>query len=389
MSSRTNIAIVAWDTEFIDKFSKFTLPCLLSSGNLPALARTHTIRLLFYTDRKSHDHFKNATAKMKNYGECIFHLFEDTEVDGETIKDTVTSLKGDTRKHEIDRRIQFHAIDKSLEAGERETLFLINQDLVISDGSLLYAQTKIDSDADAVLIPLLRLSLETAGELSDMLANSDHVGLNAESLIRKFPEILHPVSQSLFVEAPEFSTYPSAIFWPAKDHGWLGRSFFPYTLALKPRNDCRRFDSTIDYDYALTLAKDPKRAVIPSDSNQAFVAKVTTKSYLDTAETFGQISNNRLAHFILAETNKAHRDLANQPYRIYRNSGIKTDTSVWSMAEDLSSKYLDEIYHFIGTLKDKLPKDSAEMQEILSSHFGDLSGYLSPMRRTKLRRDSE
>ena len=146
------------------------------------------------------------------YADCYFHIFDETIVDGETIEKSVTGLSGSAIKHEIDRRIQFHAIDKSLVSGDQETLFIINQDLFISNGSLSYAQARMDAGADAVLIPLLRPSLEASIELPEQIANSGPDGLSAWRLCDRFPQILHPVSQSLFVNLPEFSTSPTAIF---------------------------------------------------------------------------------------------------------------------------------------------------------------------------------
>ena len=387
MSRITNIAIVAWDKSFIDKFAAFTLPCLLSDQNLPALTKQRPVRLLIYTDRASYDYFRNICRPLEQYADCYFHIFDETIVDGETIEKSVTGLSGSAIKHEIDRRIQFHAIDKSLVSGDQETLFIINQDLFISNGSLSYAQARMDAGADAVLIPLLRLSLEASIELPEQIANSGPDGLSAWRLCDRFPQILHPVSQSFFVNSPEFSTYPTAIFWPADQFGWLARAFFPYTLALRPRADCRRFDSTIDYDYALNLTATSGRAVIPENSNQAFVLKVTTEDYLRAAQTSCTLSKNRLAHFVLAETNRAHRKFLNQPFRIFRSPDENEDHPVWKAVEAQSLEHVDEMYRFLEVLKEKLPKDSPETQNILKSHFGDLSHYLSPMRRAIPRGD--
>jgi len=55
--------------------------------------------------------------------------------------------------------------------------------------------------------------------------------------------------------------------------------------------------------------------------------------------------------------------------------------------EAQSLEQVDEMYRFLEVLKEKLPKDSPETQDILKSHFGDLSHYLSPMRRAIPRGD--
>ena len=105
MSRITNIAIVAWDKSFIDKFAAFTLPCLLSDQNLPALTKQRPVRLLIYTDRASYDYFRNICRPLEQYADCYFHIFDETIVDGETIEKSIAGLRGSALKHEIDRRI--------------------------------------------------------------------------------------------------------------------------------------------------------------------------------------------------------------------------------------------------------------------------------------------
>jgi hypothetical protein len=146
--------------------------------------------------------------------------------------------------------------------------------------------------------------------------------------------------------------------------------------------NCRRFDSTIDYDYALNLAAKTERIIIPKHSGEAFTAKVTTESYLKIEPEPNLLGRNTLAHFILAETNQAHRQLVNKPYQIIGDEFFDPNSPNWVEAELLSMNTLNEVYAFLDVLRDQLPKDSIQARMAIRSHFGNLSEYLSPMRRS-------
>ena len=242
---RTNIFVVAWDRPYIDKFADFTMPTLLSPGNIPAIAQDRRLRFLFYTDRSSQKYFRERTREFEQFGEVCFHLFEDTEVDGKTIGHTSPEFSASSRKHEIDRLTQSHAIDRSLEDDDREALFIINQDLVLADGSLSFAQECLDDGKVAVSFPLLRLSHEGSNELLAKIQTTNS-GISARDICDGMPENLHPVSRSSITDSEYFSEYPVSLLWPVGSSGWVVRSFFPYAIAFRCDPNSRRFDSTFD-----------------------------------------------------------------------------------------------------------------------------------------------
>jgi hypothetical protein len=95
-----------------------------------------------------------------------------------------------------------------------------------------------------------------------------------------------------------------------------------------------------------------------------------------------RLARNTLAHFILAETNQAHRQLVNKPYRIVSDETVDSTSSNWAETELRSITTLNEVYAFLDVLRDQLPKDSIQARKAIRSHFGNLSEYLSPMRRS-------
>ncbi len=154
----TYMLFAVWGERFIDKFASLTMASLLSPGNLPTLAKTHQLQLIFHTDRSSVAYLKIRMAPLEEYADLTIVAFEDTTVDGRTVADGISLLKGPAVKHELERLVTFHTLDTVLDHGQGHSLFIIPSDLAASDGSFTRAQTLLDNGAEAVAPPVLRLS---------------------------------------------------------------------------------------------------------------------------------------------------------------------------------------------------------------------------------------
>lgn len=377
---RTNVLLMAWGGPFVEKLAAFTLPTLSSRRNLPALAAEREIRFLLYTDRASRADFVARVRPLETFGEIALSLFEETVVDGRTIAEAADGLSGPALKHEIERQVQFDAIDTTLRDGAGDTLFFFPQDMVVADGSLPALQAMIDDGAEGVALPTLRLSAEACRLPAEDPRARGEVGILARELCAGMPDNLHPTTRRCFVDCPAFTAYPASIVWPVGSRGWLCRTFFPTPVAMVPNPGCRRFDSTIDYDFLLNMVSSPDRVRIPRSSDDAMGCKVTTERYLESAPEPKRLSLATLAHFILAETNRAHRAIFDQPYRLVRDGDGDDSDAVWHQAEAMSAQIADAAYRAVDSFPDILP-DSPQLQAALASHFGGLDAYLSPMRR--------
>ena len=167
----------------------------------------------------------------------------------------------------------------------------------------------------------------------------------------------------------------------ARQHGRVRLPFvFPLTLAFKPRSSCRRFYSTIDYDYLLNLVDDPEDIYIPESSEEVFVCKASDDSYMSQTGAPRRLTLSRYVHFILTETNKAHRALVSRPYKIYKRSGNELTIEDWIKTEAESGDFIDGAYKSLSESIKELPKDTPGLAQSVASHFGPLEDFLSPMR---------
>ncbi len=378
------LTIVAWEALFIEKFAAFAMRTLLSRGNLPALAARAQVRIQLFTDRASCAYFLERTQPLARIAEILPHTFEETRVDARTIADSVASLRGAKLKHEIDRLTQFYSIDAALEAGDDVTLFLINHDLLVADGALTRAHETIEAGAEAVAPPVLRLSLERSGLRAErflVAPEEAETGLSAEAICRSMPENLHHITRDSIAAGDRFTAYPATVLWPVARQGFLCRTFFPHPFAFRPNARCRRFDSTIDYDFLLRLASSTEAVRVPGNSRELFVCKLTSDGYMADKPVTGRLALGPMAHFILTETNKAHRNLVSQPYRLFAVGPGEEDEDAWAMAERQSADFLDRAYALCDRARSELPADTPGLRVSIASHFGPLDAYLSPGRR--------
>ena len=366
-----------WGEAFIDKFATLTMASLLSPGNLPALSRTRRVRLMFYTDRESAAYLRDRMTPLTAHAEMTVAIFEDTVVDGRNVADNVASLHGPAIKHELERLVTFHALDTILDGGEGSTLFVVPSDLAASDGSFARAQAALDDGAEAIAPPVLRLVEDRCGFTADQLRS----GLDGAALCRGLPDAFQHITGKCIATSESFSGYPATILWPVGDEGFVCRTFFPLTLAFKPRLACRRYDSSIDYDFLLNLVSEPDRIHVPASSAEICAFKVSSGAYMQQAPRPNHLRHAGLAHFMLTETNKAHRSLFARPYRLLKKSPSGISGDEWTRVESESGAFMENAYGLIDQIVEKLPPDTPGLAQSVKSHFGGLDGYLSPMRR--------
>ena len=286
------IALALWGEAFVDKFARFSMRTQLSPGNLPQLGAHGDVHYLIYTDASSLPALQACESALSAYAHVTFLTFGDTVVDHRSIADGIAAVSQSARKHEVNRLTEFHAIDTCL-CDDRDTvLFLIDSDFLFADGSMAAAMRAIEAGARVVAVPTIRLSMELAGPwLAEHLGAMDGRmdGLSARQLCTDLPAGFHHTMRSAIVTSESFTGYPSTMLWPVSDAGFVCRSYFPHPFAFVPTARCTRFDSMIDYDFALQAWSETGATHMPSGSDEIAVFKLTTDNYLETGDEPGNL----------------------------------------------------------------------------------------------------
>ena len=354
----TNIVLAVWDEPFVDKFVTYSMATLLHPNNVPALAARREVRLMLFTDRASEAYFRERAAALLKFVDLDIFTFEDTVVDGRTIAEAIAPLEGPTIKHEVERLAQFHTIDTALAQGGDSSIFPISTDSLMFEGSFGYAQDLLDAGAEVVVTPFL--------------------GLAMDAFIRGDPEHLHPVTLSWIANSDRFTNYPSTIMWPVRNLGYVCHSFFPLPIAFKPTPRCTRFERTIDYDFAVQMASDTSAIAAPRNSQDFLFCKLTTEDYLTAEAPENKLTVTLITHFLLTETNQAHRALVSRPYRIFGPDGTAGAEELWTVVEDHAAQFIDQAYALRDAVIEKLPTDTPGLQQSIAAHFGPIEDYQRP-----------
>lgn len=379
-SAVAHILVSVWDAPFIDKFVDTALATQLSPGNIPALSAKARIFYHFYTNAESAAYLKQRTNALTPYAEILIHTFEDTVFEGETIAQRLAPYSGAAFKNFLNQVSVFHLLDQIAATEPPPVLFVGDSDLLYSDGAFLIMFDALQNGQKAVVSPTIRLSLEQSRDaLAEALASGQ--GVDATTLGGMIASFPHAAAQMGYVQGGVGPAYPSQMSWPV-DNGLLCRTFFPHPVAMIPNPDCRRWESTIDYDFILHCYPDPRDIEMFTDGKTVTICKLSADSYLEGQMSRTTLQLDLLADFLLSSTNEAHRPFAEQAVRY----GADPDNPAFDRVETDSAALLTTMYAHRQALLDAMEGSDPVKNLVVRSHYGPIDAYLSPERLQRLQR---
>ncbi len=303
---RVEMAVAVWGEPFVEKFASCSLESQLSAGNLPALTETADVGFQLFTDRASRDLVVERTRDLAELVDLQVRLLEETSVEGITLSEAAETLTPELAKHQINRLTAFWLIDHCLAQDPLPVAMMLDSDFLFSDGALPRCIELIENGARVVAIPPLRVSQQRSGLAA---AQDRATGLTRDVIVAAMQLGLHHTSESFVSTSSQFTSYPTAILWPVSGKGFLCRTPFPHPLAFVPTERCRRFHSTIDYEFALRAWPEPGAVQLPTADDDLIVCKLSSDEYKVRHGADRTLSVSLLAQFLLKSTNRAHRAL--------------------------------------------------------------------------------
>ncbi|MBT5108757.1 MAG: hypothetical protein HOM25_08745 [Rhodospirillaceae bacterium] len=373
-----HVLVSVWDAPYIDKFVDTALATQLSPGNIPALSAKANLIYHFYTNAESAPYLMQRTTALASHAEIVMHTFEDTVFEGETIAQHLSPYSGATFKNFLNQVSVFHLLDQIAANDPPEVLFVGDSDLLYSDGAFPIMFDALQRGKKAVVSPTVRLSLEQSQDaLASALARGH--GVDARTLGAMIAAFPHAAAQISYMQDGVGPAYPSQMSWPV-GNGLLCRTFFPHPVAMIPNPDCRRWESTIDYDFILHCYPDPRDIEMFTDGATVTICKLSTDAYLQGQMSRAPLQLDTLADFLLSSTNEAHRPFAEQAVRY----AADPDNPALDLVETESATLLADMYGYRQTLLDGLDDADPVKNLIVRSHFGPIEAYLSPQRLQRL-----
>jgi len=373
-----HILISVWDKAFIDKFADYALLTHLSPGNLPALCVEARVHYHFYTNAASADYLESRTRALRPFATIHMRTFETTQFEGRPLAQHLAPYSGAAFKNHLNQVSVFHLLDEVASNQPSEFLFVGDSDLLYSNNAFTEFFQALQSGAKAIMAPTIRLSLEQSESNLATLLKIDG-GLSAKALgglIAKYP---HAAAQAAYISHDTAPSYPSQMIWPTSN-GLLCRTFFPHPVAMLPNPACRRWESTIDYDFILHCYPNPDDVRIFTDGATASICKLSSDKYLEGQLSRSPLQIDLLSDFLLSSTNEAHRPFAECGVRYSTNP----DNSELDQVDLESAELLSRMYDHRQALLDRLDVADPVKNIVVRSHFGSIESFLSPERLNRL-----
>lgn len=377
MPPTAHFIVAVWDEAFIDKFAAYTLGSQLMAGNLPQLSQRTGVHYHFYTNAASVGYLHAQTAALKQFATVTVARFEDTMFEGQTIADRLAPYSGAAYKNILNQISVFHLLDRLAAEDPEAIVFIGDSDLVFSDGAIGAMYDCLTSGKRAVIAPTIRISQEKSGSELQKRISSGTLSANAlGALIARHP---HIATLNFIFANNEMPAYPVQMIWRLGPDALLCHAFFQHPMAMWLNPDCRRWESTIDYDFVLNCYPDTNDIATFTDGNAATVCKLSTDSYLEGQLDRSPCTLDLLADFLLVGTNELHREIAVRAVRYGRTA----DSEIWNQAEQQTQDILAQAYAHRTNLLSQMEPDDPIKHLIVRSHYGDISQFLSPQKRAR------
>jgi hypothetical protein len=244
-----NVVLITavWGTWHCDAFARATLPTLLASGNLPALAAAHTCRYVFYSTGES-------VARLEALpGFAQLRSLFPVEMNVMATRDSISS--------DMHLLAWQQAVDAARDA--RAAAVSLHPDVLWSDGSMAFLGRALSAGRKAVVVPNIRVIFETiVPELADYRRDKNGAvavsGGDAAALALRH---LHP-SAAATIPGGDYSAASTGIFWPVPSQGLLLRHASRPAIAAVPH------EAPLDLEFYMRQTGDPDAVLNVNDVDE-------------------------------------------------------------------------------------------------------------------------
>ncbi len=382
---RYDVFVTVWGQDFVTKFTELSLASQLTLGNLPALSSAADIHYHIYTDRESRQYFDPHIDALAEFAEPHFYLYEEIPYGGGTLDQAIKNSDPSTVKHNTQRITAQHMLSRLKDSAA----ILLDSDFIIADGSFARLHDLRLQGKRAILTLFMRLNETTVRPL----LSPDVTAYTApRDLVRLSIDHMHPIFAAYFMEAGRSTAYPSQLNWPviqfgegpAKAAGVISQCLFPHPLMVIPDNASSesgsKYFSTMDYDYALRAVSDDSAIHLSRSSDEILVCKISPEKYLADNEQAEALSVERMAHFVLNNTNIRHRLFLDQSICFVADEGGN-----WDEMNIDAARFIDATYKAVELMVGQLPKADPRTMVHLKSFLGPIEDFLSPQMQSKLK----
>jgi len=312
-----NFFLAVWGDHHTELCIKLCLPSLMSKNNIQAISTTKGHTLWIYSTENSIKKIKNSSI-YQNISATInveFNIILEADISCPTIAIN-TCYRELVNKVSINSKIIWLA-----------------PDIVWADGTFSNLYRIAESGKKIVICPYFRA--KEASFTNSLLdyTSDDTIKISPRDLVRLGLENIHPISQSLFWDSPNFNSWPCQIYWKVSPLGIIAKYFHAFPLmTTADKNvlpEASSFEAIDGGCYLDKLVTDRDDIYVAQDSDTMFCCEAVNESYTVHPYTQEEPQIIDIADWAIRNSNDLQR------YFFEHNVIIHAD--------DICEKYIDKI----------------------------------------------
>jgi hypothetical protein len=383
---RYDVFVTVWGKEFVSKFAQLSLASQLAAGNLPALALEAEVHYHIYTDRSSRNYFERYIPSLAKYAEIHFYFYDEILYRGTNLEQVIQDSDIGTAKHNVQRITAQHMLARL----KHSAAILLDSDFIIADGSFIRMHKLRLEGKRAIMVSLMRLNETASGPI---LKQNLPAYLAPRKLVKLCLDHMHPFFESYYVDAIGSTAYPSQLNWRVNHSfndrdqvaGIITHGLFPHPLMIEPDiiavNRGVKYFSTMDYDCVFRAIPDDEAIHLSRSSDEILVCKISPQNYLIDNQKVERLSIDRMAHFILNNTNIRHRLFLGQTIR-----HIASDDGNWDVVSRGAADFIEVSYKAVELMIGRLSAGDPLTTVHLKSFLGPIDDFISPQVRERIKK---
>lgn len=318
---------VVWGERFTEALLRVILPSHLAPGNLPAfcVGGPSAVYRFFTTERDA------ATIRKSAEYEALTKILP---VEFVPIDDI---LKG--QKYAAMSECHRRAIRDANQADA--ALVFLTPDLIFSDGSLRRLRELFEAGKRVVVLAGIRVVSETFVPWFRALGSPAQP---ARVLMKAALEHMHPFTKSCFWDSPEFTRWPSNLYWRVGDEGYVARAYHFHPLFVRPSQKGLEPKGTIDDDYLPLACPDVDQWHVVEDTDEILIVDITGSAEFAEIRAPNRASERNVAFWAHYHALPYHRRLSARTLRFHAGRS----SPAWAEVE----KSADQVLSGIGAYLD-------------------------------------
>lgn len=269
-----HVAVPVWGDEYIQIFLQYSLPTILATGNIGAIAQKPGGKFRIFTTGKDSEVIKSSPAFQQLTSVVEYEIIYIEQM----IERAGPELGA---KHDIKSNIYRQSMSDAFEADT--AVAMVNSDMILAKGFFQEALNLLARGFRTIEVPgprasarALKIELDQIREVN----NGQDISISAKDLARIWYNNIHPLLEMHFVQGYRNQPFhPSHLYWDVQGEGVIMRCFDLYPIVVYPKKSQVDFSTTIDSDLVDNMALTPHETCVVQDSRKMFCCEMSSESH--------------------------------------------------------------------------------------------------------------